>query len=82
VIKCKTKNLIHFNFKEKYQEIFYQANGINTKLHCKKTSGIYILFFSVQLPWPDQIAIVLRGVLIEKDKENARLMRRQIIRYF
>jgi hypothetical protein len=36
----------------------------------------------VQLPWPDQIAIVLRGVLIEKDKENARLMRRQIIRYF
>ncbi len=56
--------------------MFYQAQGKNTELHCIKTS------FSVQLPWPDQIALVLRGVLIEKDKENARLMRRQIIRYF
>ena len=34
-----------------------------------------------QLPWPDQLAIVMRGVIIEKDKENARLMRRQIIRW-
>jgi hypothetical protein len=56
--------------------MFYQVQGKNTELHCKKN------FLSVQLPWPDQIAIVLRGVLIEKDKENARLMRRQIIRYF
>ncbi len=60
---------MHFNFKEKYQEMFYQANGINTTLHCKKTPVIYILFFSVQLPWPDQIALVLRGVLIEKQKK-------------
>ncbi len=27
VIKCKTKNLMHFNFKEKYQEMLYQAQG-------------------------------------------------------
>lgn len=35
----------------------------------------------VKLPWPDQLALVMRGVIIEKDKENARLMRKQIIRY-
>jgi hypothetical protein len=38
VIKSKTKNLMHFNFKEKYQEMFYQAQGKYTELHCKKTS--------------------------------------------
>jgi hypothetical protein len=38
VIKCKTKNLMHFNFKEKYQEMLYQAQGKNAELHCKKTS--------------------------------------------
>ncbi len=50
VIKCKTKNLLHFNFKEIYQEMFYQANGINTKLHCKKTLVIYILSFLCSYP--------------------------------
>ena len=41
----------------------------------------HIKHLPTQLPWPDQLAIVMRGVIIEKDKENARLMRRQIIRW-